>query len=151
VNADSGSSARRVNTGRWVAAGFVLAFAVSVFTVIYTGLNVEASRADFDGGFRALEMRVAEQREARFIIESEVADADAILELAFPDFLEPVGPGGGAPWQRRVAIVPGNNEVAVELRAVAPGRGYVEARVFGAEAIGRDSVFVTATAAGDDQ
>lgn len=129
----------------------MLAFAVSVLTVIYTGLNVEASRADFDPGFRTLEMQVGAERDARFFIESEVADADATLELAFPEFLEPVGSGGGAPWQRRVTVVPGRNEFAVELKALAAGRGYVEARVFGREAIGRDSVFVTVTVAAGDQ
>ncbi len=151
MNADSGSRVRRFNTGRWVAAGFVLAFAVSVLTVIYTGLNVEASRADFDPGFRTLEIHVDEQREVLFFIEADIADADATLELAVPDFLEPVGPGGGAPWQRPVAVVTGSNEIAVELKAVAAGRGYVEVRVFGAETIGRDSVFVTATEDGSDQ
>jgi hypothetical protein len=42
--------------------------------------------------------------------------------------------------------VPGRNEFGVELRAVTVGSGYVVARVFGAQPIGRDSVFVTVTA-----
>ena len=153
MNADSGSRTWRFGTARWVAAGFLFAFATSVFTVIYTGLMVEGSRAEFDAGFRTLEMRVDETREARFFIESEVADAGATLALELPDFLEPAepaGPGGGEAWQRRVAVVQGGNEYAVELRAVAAGSGYVQARVSGEEPVGRDSVFVTVTA-GDDQ
>jgi hypothetical protein len=142
---------RKSGTARWVAAGFIFAFAASVFTVIYTGLTVEGSRAEFDAGFRTLEMQVDQQREARFFIDSGVADADATLELAIPDFLEPVGANGSAVWQRRVAVVRGSNEFVVELSALAAGRGYVEARVFGEEAIGRDSIFVTVTADGDDQ
>ena len=131
--------------------GFVLAFAASVFTVIYTGLMVEGTRAEFDAGFRTFEMHLDEVREARFFIESEVADADATLELELPDIVEPVSPGGGGAWQRRVTVVRGSNEFGVELRAVAAGSGYVQARVSGKEAIGRDSVFVTVTAAGADQ
>ena len=119
--------------------------------MIYTGLMVEGSRAEFDAGFRTLEMRQGEVREARFFIDSEVAAADATLELVLPAFLEPADPGGGAVWQRRVAVVPGSNEFAVGLRAVATGSDYVQARVAGSEAIGRDSVFVTVTAVGDDQ
>jgi hypothetical protein len=136
---------------RWIAAGFVLAFAASVFTVIYTGLMVEGSRAEFDAGFRTLEIGVGELGEARFFIESEVAAAAATLELEVPDILEPVAPGGAAAGSRRVAVVPGRNEFAVELRAVAAGSGYVIARVAGDEPIGRDSVFVTVTAPRDSQ
>lgn len=150
MNADSGSRNWRFGTARWVAAGFIGAFAASVLTVIYTGLMVEGSRAEFDPGFRTLEMQVGEVREARFVIESDIADADATLELELPGMLEPVVPGGDSA-ARRVAVVPGSNEFAVELRATAAGSAYVIARVVGDEAIGRDSVFVTVTAAGDAQ
>ena len=151
MNADTESRGRRFGKARWIAAGFIAAFATSVFTVIYTGLMVEGSRAEFDAGFRTLEMQVDEVREVPFFINSEVAEADATLELDLPDFLQPAGPDGGAVWQRRVAVVPGSNEFAVELRAVAAGQGYMQARIAGAEAIGLDRVFVTVTAAGDAQ
>jgi hypothetical protein len=151
VNADSGSRFWRFGTARWVAAGFVLAFAASVFTVIYTGLMVEGSRAEFDAGFRTLEMRLDEVREARFVIDSEVAVADATLELEIPAFLEPVDPDGGDVRRRRIAVVPGRNEFSVELRAIAAGSGYVIARAVGEDALGRDSVFVTATSGSDVQ
>lgn len=151
MNADSESRARKFGTARWVAGGFIFAFAASVFTVIYTGLTVEGSRAEFDAGFRALEMRLGETREARFFIDAEFAELDATLELDIPEFLEPADRGGSAVWRRRLNVRQGSNEFAVELRAVAAGRGYVEARLFGKEAIGRDSVFVTVTADGGDQ
>lgn len=138
-------------TARWVAAGFVLAFATSVFTVIYTGLMVEGSRAEFDAGFRTLEIGVGQRGEARFFIESETAVASATLELEIPAMVEPVAPAGAAAGPRRVTVVPGRNEFAVELRAVAAGSGYVIARVVGDEPIGRDSVFVTVTAPADSQ
>ena len=48
-------SSRETESGtrrpRWIALGFVGAFAASVFTVIYTGLNVGGySSAEFDAG-----------------------------------------------------------------------------------------------------
>jgi hypothetical protein len=151
VNADSESGNRGFGTARWIALGFVVAFATSVLTVIYTGLMVEGSRAEFDAGFRALEMTLDQAGEARFFFDSTVAEPDATLELEFPEFLDPVVPRGGAAWQQRVAVVPGKNEFAVELRAVAVGSGYVVARLAGAQPIGRDSVFVTVTATPADQ
>jgi hypothetical protein len=111
---------------------------------------VEGSRAEFDAGFRTLEIGLGEVRETRFFIESEVAVADATLELELPDFLEPAGAGGVGP-ERRVAVVAGRNEFPVEIRAIAAGSGYLIARVVGEEPIGRDSVFVTATAREENQ
>jgi hypothetical protein len=96
-------------------------------------------------------MRVDEVREARFVIDSEVAVADATLELEIPSFLEPVDPDGGDVRRRRIAVVPGRNEFSVELRAIAAGSGYVIARAVGEDALGRDSVFVTATSGSDVQ
>lgn len=146
MNADSESGKRTFGTARWIALGFVVAFATSVLTVIYTGLMVEGSRAEFDAGFRSLEMKLGEIAEAHFYFESTVAEPDATLELEFPEFLDPVVPRDGASWQQKVGVVPGRNEFGVELRAVTVGSGYVVARVFGAQPIGRDSVFVTVTA-----
>ena len=151
MNADSGSRGQKFGMARWIAAGFVLAFAASIFTVIYTGLMVEGSRAEFDAGFRTLELRVGETGEARFFFASEIAVASATLELEMPGMLEPVSPGGVAVASRQVAVVPGRNEFAVGLRAMAAGSGYVIARLSGDEPIGRDSVFVTVTTTGDAQ
>ena len=35
---------------RWIAVGFIGAFALSILTVIYTGLNVEGVLGEFDAG-----------------------------------------------------------------------------------------------------
>jgi hypothetical protein len=129
---------------RWVAFGFLFAFAASVLTVIYTGLMVEGSRAEFDAGFRSVEMRLDEVQAIRFYFDSDRAHAAARLELELPPMLEPATAGGGS-GARAVAIEAGSNEIAIELRAVAVGSGYVVARVSGEEPIGRDSVFVTVT------
>jgi hypothetical protein len=90
-------------------------------------------------------MRLDSVQAVRFFVNSEVADTEARLELDIPGILEPVAPRDGAVWQQSVAVVPGSNEFAIELRAVAAGSGYVIARVSGDEPIGRDSVFVTVT------
>jgi hypothetical protein len=147
VNADSGSRFWRIGPARWVAAGFVLAFATSVFTVIYTGLMVEGSRAEFDAGFRSLDLRVNEVQTVRFYFDAEVSDPDARLELDLPAMIEPATPREGGIWRQSVAVAIGDNEFAVELRAVAAGSGYVIARLTGEQPIGRDSVFVTVSVA----
>jgi hypothetical protein len=145
VNADSEKRGRRTDRASWIAAGFVFAFATSVLTVIYTGLMVEGSRADFDAGFRSVAMQRNEVQAVRFVFDSPVTLAEARLELDLPDMLRPVGATEAGPWQRTVSLVPGSNEFSVELRAVALGSGYVIARVSGEDPIGRDSVFVTVT------
>jgi hypothetical protein len=90
---------------------------------------VEGSRAEFDAGFRSVEMRVGEVGAVSFYFESDAAVPDAAIEITVPGILDPVLPGEGNPWRQRIALVQGQNEFAIEFRAVAAGGGYVVARV----------------------
>jgi len=136
---------RKAARAKWIAAGFLGAFATSVFTVIYTGLNVEGSRAEFDSGFRSVTIAMGEAQTVDLVFESDAEYADARLEVTLP---EPVRFAGQKYTDRAptpVAIVIGRNTIPVEIEAVAPGSGYLSARLEADEPIGIYRVFVTVT------
>jgi hypothetical protein len=138
---NSGAGNRR--KARWIAFGFLGAFATSVFTVIYTGLNVEGSRAEFDAGFRSVILTIGETRSVELQFESSRPVQDATLAVTLPDvveFAEPSDRSGAIPVQE---VVGGANSISVEIRAIAAGSGYLEARLQGDEPIGLYRVFLT--------
>lgn len=123
----------------WVAAGFLGAFALSVFTVIYTGLNVGGySSAEFDAGFRSVTMDIGDVRTIDLVFEAATEIPDATLSLLVPPATEIVGPA-----EVPVTLAVGENVVPVEVRAIAPGSGYLVARVESEEPIGLYRVFLT--------
>ena len=61
---------------RWVAAGFLGAFAASILTVIWTGLMVEGRPEEFDAGFRSVTMAAGEARAIELIF-----DVPAIISI----------------------------------------------------------------------
>lgn len=124
---------------RLIGFGFVFAFLLSVATVIYTGLMVEGSRADFDVGFRSLTLAPGDVATVRLVFEAEAAAADAVLLLELPPMLAPAAGG----LTRPVEVVAGENAYTVELRAVAEGSGTVVARLIGEQPIALERVFVT--------
>jgi hypothetical protein len=134
-----GSNRRRA---RWIAAGFIGAFALSVFTVIYTGLNVGGySSAEFDAGFRSVTMVIGEVRRVDLVFESPGEFEDAELSLVVPEAVALVGPA-----EAPVTLAIGENVVPVEVRATAAGSGYLVARVEAEEPIGLYRVFLTVEA-----
>jgi len=140
TNSESSQGERRA---RWIGVGFVLAFATSVLTVIYTGLMVEGSPSEFDAGFKSQTMSVGEVRAIEFVFEAQASAPDATLVLSWPEMLEPADASAEASATRPVALEAGRNTVSVEVRASAPGSGYLVARVAAEDPIARDSVFVT--------
>lgn len=129
----------RTGRARWIAAGFIGAFAASILTVITTGLNVEGRRAEFDSGFRSVTLAPGERRSIELEFESEAAHPEATLELTLPPMLELVA----ATEARPVAVVPGSNRFAIEIRADEIGSGYIVARLQADVPIGLYRVFVT--------
>jgi len=126
----------------WVAAGFLGAFALSVFTVIYTGLNVGGySSAEFDAGFRSVTMAVGEVRTVDLVFESTSQNPDATLSLIVPDAVALVGSA-----EVPVTLSAGENVVPVEVRGTEAGSGYLVARVESEEPIGLYRVFLTVEA-----
>jgi hypothetical protein len=144
LDAKQGASGGRL---RWIAAGFVAAFAASVLTVIYTGLMVEGSRSDFDAGFRSVTLSVAETKTVELVFDSSVASPAATLGLALPESVALAD----APEQREatlpVTLGFGRNVYTVELVGLAPGGGYLIARLAAERPVGTERVFVTVTAA----
>ena len=131
---------------RWIALGFLAAFATSVFTVIYTGLEHEGERGVFDTGFRSVTMVPGERRTVELVFDSDAAYTGATLALILPAVAEL----GAAPeyqdGSRFIDLVAGENRLDVEIRALAEGSGYLTARIEAREPIAIDRVFVTVTA-----
>ena len=143
MKTDPDSAKRSAARARWIAAGFLIAFAASILTVIYTGLMVEGSPSEFDAGFRSVALRPGETRTIELRFDVRNAPVEARLEVELPAMLEPVATPGAARIARPVAVVPGNNAFAVEVRATAVSNGYVVARLVAAEPIALERVFVT--------
>lgn len=133
---------RRTDRARWIAAGFIGAFAASIFTVIYTGLNVEGSRADFDAGFRPVTLAPGEQRTIELVFDSPAAHPESTLDITLPPMLELAA---GSEERSAVALVPGSNSFRVVIEAREPGSGYLVARVEAEQPVGLYRVFVTVT------
>lgn len=147
MNSQSEKSPAGAGRARWIAAGFVGAFAASVLTVIYTGLMVEGRPGEFDAGFRSITLAPGETREIELRFESPAAFETAQLRLSLPGILEPAGRGdAAASLERTVAVAPGANVYAVSVRALAAGGGYLEARLTGEAPIALERVFVTVAA-----
>jgi hypothetical protein len=144
----TGAAGNEVGIGklRWIAAGFVGAFAASVLTVIYTGLMVEGSRSDFDAGFRSVTLSVGETQTVELVFESPLAHPAATLELVLPEFAGPAEQPELRELTRSAALDYGRNVYSVELVGVSPGSGYLVARVIADEPVGTYRVFVTVTA-----
>jgi len=136
---------RQANRARWIAAGFVGAFAASIFTVIYTGLNVEGTSAEFDAGFRSVTLAPGERRTIELEFESAAAHPEATLEINLPPMLELAPSAAGDGGRRPVALMPGGNTLTVEVAAVETGSGYIVARVEAGAPVGLYRVFVTVT------
>jgi len=143
VNANSESSGTGIGKGRWIAAGFIGAFAASVLTIIYTGLKVEGTNsAEFDAGFHSITMVPGEVRTIHFAFDSSVDTATAKLELTLPAMLERVDRPGERNPSETVALHFGTNEFDVEVRALAAGSDYLIARAVADEPVGLDRIFV---------
>lgn len=139
ANAEKGGR----STARWIALGFIIAFATSVFTVIYTGLNVEATRADFDVGFRSVTLVPGEQRSVELVFDSDASYAEATLEVTLPDVATFAVPRDYLDGRRPVAVAVGRNRYSLDIRALRPGSGYIVARVEAREPVGLERVFLT--------
>jgi hypothetical protein len=146
MNTESEKHTDGAGRARWIAAGFVGAFAASVLTVIYTGLMVEGSRSDFDAGFRSVTMTIGESRVLELFFDSPLPLANARLEVSLPDMLGFAEGAGGTSQSESVDLVVGRNVLSVEVRAHAAGSAYLVARVFGEEPVALERVFVTVTA-----
>lgn len=141
------SDTRQGGTGkaRLIAIGFLGAFFASVITVIYTGLNVEGSSAEFDSGFRSVTLMVGDRHTLEFQFDSAAAFPDAVLEVTLPDSVQSPGQTEPGPARRPVSIVAGENTIPFDIAASSPGSGYVVARVTAGEPVGVYRIFVTVT------
>lgn len=129
------------DTGRvsWIAIGFIGAFALSVFTVIATGLKVRDHGAAFDGGFRSITMAIGEVRTVDLVFESQQQLDDVMLEVNLPHMLR----FAGQPAPRPVSLEIGSNRFAIDIEATHAGKDYL--RTFVADDVTIDvyRIFVT--------
>lgn len=113
----------------WIAIGFIGAFALSVFTVIYTGLNVRGHGAAFDGGFRSMTMAIGEAKTIELVFESQEELDDVMLEVTLPDMLEFSNLTRDRHAPRPVTLDIGSNRFAIDVEATSGGRGYLRSFV----------------------
>lgn len=143
MNTNSESRPRRPAGLRWIAAGFIGAFAASIITVIYTGLNVEGSRRALQSGFQSITLAVGELRAVEVAFESDRSVGGATLEFDLPEIVAASRPDDLV--RRNLRLAPGANTFAIELRAVTPGNGFVVASLTAREPIGAVRVYLTVT------
>ena len=118
---------------RLVAFAFVAAFALTVLTVIYTGLLVEAPHTRISAGLPTVAMTAGQRRDINLVFTAKTDVADAALLLELPSGIELVGHAGQQRIQWRTRLVPGNNIVPLSLVAPAPATGQIIARLKAAE------------------
>ena len=114
---------------RLVALTFVAAFALTVLTVIYTGLLVEAPRTRISAGLPTVEMIAGQRRDVNLVFAAKTGVAEAALLLELPSGIELVGHAGEQRIQWRTRLAPGNNIVPLSLVAPAPATGQIIARL----------------------
>jgi hypothetical protein len=130
-----------IGRGNWIAIGFLGAFAASIFTIIYTGLNVQGSRAEFDAGDRFVIIAPGEQRTIDFEFDSPAAHPEATLKVTLPPMLDLVE---GESVQSEVSLVPGGNTFPLVVEGREEGEGYLVGRVLAdGKPVGLYRVFVT--------
>lgn len=143
MNQPADSDTRRKPTPRWIAFGFIGAFATSVLTVIYTGLNVQDYGAPFDPGFRSVTMTVGEVRTIELFFESEEAVPDAILEVSLPEMVEFARDAGIQQARSSVVMPVGATTLSIDIQATEVGRDYLRTRIIKDLPIDAYRVFVT--------
>jgi hypothetical protein len=135
------------DTGKvsWIACGFLGAFALSVFTVIATGLQVRDHGAAFDGGFRSITMQIGEVRTIDLVFESQQDLDDATLEVRLPHMLRLGGETAGQSAKQPVSLEIGSNRFSVDIEATHAGKDYLRTFVFVVEDLPIDiyRIFVT--------
>jgi hypothetical protein len=137
----SGTPERR--TPKWIAFGFLGAFATSVLTVIYTGLNVQDHGAPFDAGFRSVTLIVGEVRTIDLFFESEEAVPDAILEVTLPEMVDFARDADIQQARTPVAMPVGSTTFSIDIQATEVGRDYLRTRIIKDLPIDAYRVFVT--------
>jgi hypothetical protein len=130
----------RASRANWIAAGFLVAFAASVFTVIFTGLKAINTSPEFDSGFRSVTLAPGDVREIELMFDSPARYAAATLFVTLPSMLD-FAEGSGE--ESSVGVVPGSNHFTVAVEAREAGSGYLIARVEADEPVGLYRVFVT--------
>lgn len=147
---------RKLNdTGKvsWIAFGFLGAFALSVFTVIATGLQVRGHGAAFDSGFRSITMQIGEVRTIELVFESQEQLDAATFEVRLPHMLQFGGQSAGQPAQRPVVLDIGSNRFSIDVEATHAGKDYLRGLVFEVEGLPVDiyRIFVTVDEAAVDE
>lgn len=131
---DSRAAAHSQDSGRGkpprlVATAFVLVFSLSVATVIFTGLMVEAPRTELAAGLPVVGMAVGEPHTVNLVFTSGSALEDVTLLLTLPDGVELSGHRGETQMAWRTRLGQGRNLLPLELVANAAGGGQLSARL----------------------
>lgn len=127
AHARQGRSSRR--GPRLIAGGFIAAFAASVFTVIYTGLLVDAPHTEIAAGLPSVTMALDESRTVNLVFASATALDDVSLTIDLPDGVELAGYAGRRQIRWNTTLSSGRNVLPLELVAVEPVSGQLVARL----------------------
>jgi anti-sigma factor RsiW len=114
-------------TPRLIAGGFIVAFAASIFTVIYTGLLVEAPNTELAAGLPSVAMSVDEDRIVNLVFTSATALDEVSLLVDLPEGVELVGYEGRRQVRWTTQLQSGRNVLPLELVARAPRSGQLVA------------------------
>jgi hypothetical protein len=117
----------RARGARLIAGGFVAAFAASVFTVIYTGLLVDAPRTEIAAGLPTVTMALDETRTINLVFASASALDRVSLVIDLPDGIELVGHDGLRRVRWSTMLESGRNVLPLELVAREPVTGQLVA------------------------
>jgi hypothetical protein len=112
-----------------VAAGFIVAFAASIFTVIYTGLMVEAPTTRVSAALPSVTMKLEERRVVNLVFASASALDDVSLRIDLPPGVDLSGYEGMRRVDWRTELAAGRNVLPLELIATQPMEGQLIARL----------------------
>jgi len=114
---------------RLVAGVFVAVFALSVGTVIFTGLSVQAPRTELAAGLPVVGLRVEEPQVVNLVFRSARERQDVMLLVTLPESVELAGYPGQERVEWRTELQPGRNLLPLELTAHGSGGGQLAARI----------------------
>lgn len=123
---------------RIVAAGFVAAFALSVLTLIYTGLMVGPPRRDAADPLPLVKMTLDERRTINLVFATDMPLDDVTLRIALPRGVELEGYEGQREVRWSTQLQEGKNLLPLELVATDTIGGRLTARLTHG---GREKVF----------
>ena len=129
ANAPRASTRRLRQPPRLIAAGFVVAFAASILTLIYTGLLVRSPSLESGAGLSTISMTIDESRTVNLVFASNSDVDDVSLLVDLPMGVELLGYAGQTQVRWRTRLQAGKNVLPLQLVAFSGMGGQLTARL----------------------